>query len=240
MRRLRDDKINRGGRRYGSSPFHVQIGFAFVTAHEAGIGAVQDYVQLPWTISRQAKNRSKISYVLQINVALPYDGDVLSCAGRCGWNVVNRREVRRAHRVKRAVHIGEREGRPHLASFCVALECAQRVHLRFWSKIVQRHYAAYDRYERCRNLRIANISEVVLALYVEVANLRAEGTAHLAYVAGKFHHCLAFAHLDVLESMRVQPVGHGLHIGVRGPKSFAKVFRGQPRMEIRKTLANDL
>src|SRR6266446_2578704 len=78
------------------------------------------------------------------------------------------------------------------------------------------------------NLRIAYVGEMILALYVEVANLRAEGFAHLAHVPGKLDRRPAFGHLDVLESLRVEPVGHGLYIGVHGPKSFAKIVRSQP------------
>src|SRR6266478_3466424 len=95
-------------------------------------------------------------------------------------------------------------------------------------KIVQRANPAHHRSERRGNLRIAHIREVLFAIYVELVNLRAKRVAHLPRVAGELHDRLALGHFDVLESMRAQPVCHGLNIRIRWPKLPAKLFRRRP------------
>ena len=104
-----------------------------------------------------------------------------------------------------------------------------------WTEIVQRDDACNDRSECGGDLRVADVSNVLLAFHNEMVNFGLEGLAHLSGGPREVdEHAAGINHLDA-ETVRFEPGGDGVEIGFRHTESFAELLRSKPVMEIRRT-----
>ena len=140
--------------------------------------------------------------------------------------VVNRRQVRRHHRVAGAAKaVRKREFRPRLMHL---------VHgVRF--EVVQGNDSGYHGRERRGNLRIAHVGNVLLAFHLQVMDLRLKRFAHLPCCSGKInHHPAGVDHIHP-KSVRLQPARNCVQVLLRHSKSLSEFLRGNPAVEIRRS-----
>jgi len=164
-----------------------------------------------------------------IGVFNKYDGLSLARSA-CVENwiqVVNRGQVRGHNRVSGAAQDVCK------CEFRVGL--AQMVH-RMWAEVVERDNAGYDGSESGGNSRIADVANMPLTFDFQVVNFRLEGLAHVGGGAGEINeHAAGIDHVDV-ETMGFEPTGYGVEVGLRQAEAFAEFLRGQPVMEVWRTL----
>jgi len=109
--------------------------------------------------------------------------------------------------------------------------------MRGWPKIVQRDDACDDGRQGRGDLRVGGVGHMGFVVYKEVMNLGVESAAHLGDVAGEFDDRTAGTNFNVRETLRGEPLGHGLDVGVGGPKLSAELLRGEPCVVVRGGLA---
>ncbi len=105
---------------------------------------------------------------------------------------------------------------------------------RLSAKVVQRIDAADCRRQRRRNLRIAGIGPVLLAVDHVLVNCGMQRLLHLAGGAGELHHSAALGRAH-LKSMRLQPRSDGLNVSVAGAELLAEVPGCQPFVIVGRT-----
>ena len=104
------------------------------------------------------------------------------------------------------------------------------------TEVVQRDDASDDWSESGRNSWIADIANVLLAFDYEMVNFRLEGGAHLGDGAGKIdEHAAGIDDVDA-KAMGFEPASDDVEVGLRQAELFTEFLRGQPLMEIGRTL----
>lgn len=90
----------------------------------------------------------------------------------------------------------------------------------------------HDRSERGGDARVIHVGDVALTFDLEVVNVGQEGFANLGGGAGKINeHAAGIDHVDA-ETMRFEPGGDDVKVGLRKAELFAEFLRRQPMMEI--------
>ena len=109
--------------------------------------------------------------------------------------------------------------RQHAFRFQMALRTAD--------EIMQRRYSRYCRDQRRRNLRIAGIRPVLLAIDDVLVNGSVKRLLHLACRPGKLQHGSPFRGPE-LKAVGLQPSRNRVHIGIARAELFPKFLRGHP------------
>src|SRR5207245_11609391 len=101
-------------------------------------------------------------------------------------------------------------------------ELSKNFSVRLPKKIVQGHEARDYRRQRGGNLWVGGVGHVFFVVYNEAVNFGAKRVPHLASCTAELDDLPTQTHIDPCESLRGQPLGDRLNIGVRRTKLFAK------------------
>src|SRR3954469_13329296 len=94
-------------------------------------------------------------------------------------------------------------------------------------EIMQSRYSRCCRKQRRRNLRIAGIRPVLLAIDDVLVNGGMKRFLHLARRPGKLQHRSSFGSTH-LKAVGLQPSCNGLHVSIAWAESLPKFLRGHP------------
>ena len=114
----------------------------------------------------------------------------------------------------------------------VPLNCASHVVRGPGEEVVQSLHAHHRRRKRRRNLWIAHVADVRLALDTQVVNLGVEGALHLRCLPAEADRHAILGDLIHRETMPGQPVGDGRNVGLRGAEVLAHLLGSEPPMEV--------
>ena len=177
-----------------SSPFAPGSVQLLLPVGGAGWICVND----PWRMPRKPKYRTEqrpICRGLNVRVFEHHDSLALSCNARAEQRiqVVDLGQIARNHQIT-----GSKQTVVATGVLYPWLVHGMRL------EVVQCHHTGDRRGQRCRELWIAHVGDVLLALHIQVVNLRVEGFSYLTRGSGKVkHHAVRVLHID-LESMRLQ------------------------------------
>src|SRR5439155_10440676 len=122
----------------------------------------------------------------------------------------------------------EGDERPHFPSGFGAPNGAQPAVWEPPGKIVQRSDAGHNGRQRRRNLGIAGIGPVLLALDEVLVDFGAQRLAHQTRRAGKLDDGAARRHALDLETLGREPVGYGLDVRIGRPEPLSKLAGCKP------------
>ncbi len=101
---------------------------------------------------------------------------------------------------------------------------------------MQRDHALHGGSERLRNLRVAHVGEVLLALHLEIMDLRVESVADLSGGAGEIDHHPVGIDVSDGEVVRFEPFGNDVDIFLRKAVFFSLFGGRHPVAEVGRAL----